>query len=124
MLPRLDRFTPLIASDCRQAGISPWKPARQPASTSCTAAAPTIGSAGTAQLRRMEDEGPRLRAADPAVERDQLLEGATRIHVGLVEAADHQVGDVREPVGAQQVLRGVRREVRERIVTLDTTVGR
>ena len=42
--------------------------------------------------------------------------------VGVVEAADHDVGDVREAVGAQQVPRRARREVRERVLALDAAV--
>ena len=60
------------------------------------------------ELRRVEDERPRLEAADAAVEGDQLLEGAALVEVGVVEAADHDVADVLEAVGAQQVLRRVR----------------
>ena len=55
------------------------------------------------EVRRVEDERPRLQAADTAVEGDQLLEGAALVEVGVVEAADHDVGDVLEAVGAQQV---------------------
>ena len=51
----------------------------------------------------MQDERPGLSAADPPVERDQLLEGASLVELGVVEAADHDVGDVFEAVGAQQV---------------------
>ena len=64
---------------------------------------------GRCQRDRVEDEGPRLRAAEPAVERDQLLERAALVEIGVVEAADHEVGDVGETVRAQQVMRRVRR---------------
>ena len=71
----------------------------------------------------MEDERPRLRPSDPAVERDQLLEGTAFLEIGVVEAADHDVGHVSEPVGAQQVPRRVRRERRQRILALDGSLG-
>ena len=51
----------------------------------------------------MEDERPGLRPADAAVEGDQLLEGAAGLERRVVEAADHDVRDVREAVGAEQV---------------------
>ncbi len=51
--------------------------------------------------RRVEDERSRLRAADAAVERDQLFEGAALVEIRVVEAADHDVPDVFEAVGAQ-----------------------
>jgi hypothetical protein len=70
----------------------------------CTLAAPRIGPGGTLELRRVEDERTRLQPADAAVEGDQLLEGAALVELGVVEAADHDVGDVLEAVGAQQVL--------------------
>ena len=52
----------------------------------------------------MEDERARLEAAEPAVEADQLLEGAALFELGVVEAPDHDVSDMLEAVGAQQVL--------------------
>ena len=55
----------------------------------------------------VEDERPCLRAAEPAVKRDQLLEGATLVEVGVVEAPNDDVRDVREAVRPQQVLRRV-----------------
>ena len=64
------------------------------------------------QLDGVEDERLRLRPAEPAVEGDQLLEGAALLESRVVEAADHDVGDVREAVRAQQVPRRVRRERR------------
>ena len=60
---------------------------------------------GQRQALRVEDERARLRPAEAAVEGDQLLEGAALVELGVVEAADHDVGDVREAVGAQQVAR-------------------
>ena len=57
------------------------------------------------QLDRMQDERPRLGPAQSAVERDQLLERAALLELGVVEAVDHDVGDVLEAVGAQQVRR-------------------
>ena len=56
----------------------------------------------------MQDEGASLGAAEAAVEGDQLLERAALIEYRVVEAADHDVGDVGEAVGAQKVLRGGR----------------
>ena len=70
----------------------------------------------------MEDEGSGLRAPEAAVEGDQLLERAALVELGVVEAADHDVGDVREAVGAQQVPRRGRRERGQRIVALDAAL--
>ena len=74
------------------------------------------------EVRRVQDERARLEAADAAVERDQLLERAALVELGVVEAADHDVGDVLEAVGAQEVLRRGRRERRERVLALDAAV--
>ena len=71
----------------------------------------------------MENECSRLRPAQPAVERDQLLEGAALLEIGLVEAADHDVGHVREAVRAQEMARRGRGERRQRILALDGPVG-
>ena len=60
---------------------------------------------------------------EPAVEGDQLLEGAALLELGVVEAADHDVGHVREAVRAEQVTGRVRRERRERVLALDHAVG-
>ena len=57
------------------------------------------------QARGRQHERARLRAAEAAVERDQLLEGAALVQHRVVERADHDVRDVREAVGAQQVPR-------------------
>jgi hypothetical protein len=54
----------------------------------------------------VEYEGARLRSAQAAVERDQFLEGAAGVALGVIEAADHHVSHVLESVGAQEVLRG------------------
>ena len=71
----------------------------------------------------MQDERPRLKPADAAVEGDQLLEGTAFVEIGVVEAADHDVADVLEAVGAEEVLRRMRREVRQRILALDATLA-
>src|SRR6185436_4949774 len=71
----------------------------------------------------VQKKRPRLRSTDAAVEGDQLFEGAAFVELGVVEAPDHDVGHVLEPVRAQQVLRGVGREVRERILAFHSTVG-
>ena len=89
----------------------------------CTLAAPRIGPAGTLELRRVQDERPRLQAADASVEADQLLERAALVELGVVEAADHDVGDVLEAVGAQEVPRGGGRERRQRVLAVDAPVG-
>ena len=78
---------------------------------------------GHLELRGMQDERPRLRAADAAVERDQLLERAAGLHPGVVEAADHDVGDVVESVRAEEMLRRIRREAGQRVVAVDRAVG-
>jgi len=44
--------------------------------------------------------GTCLRSAEAAVERDQLLERAPLLQLGVIEAADHDVRDVLEPVRA------------------------
>ena len=75
------------------------------------------------QVRGIEQERPRLGAADAAVERDQLLERAAFVELGVVEAADHDVGDVLEGVGAEQVPRRVSGEAREGILAVDPAVG-
>ena len=74
------------------------------------------------EVRRVEDERARLDAAEPAVEADQLLEGAALFELGVVEAPHHDVGDMLEAVGAQQVLRRGGRERRERVLALDAAV--
>ena len=57
------------------------------------------------EMLRVEDERPSLETSDAAVERDQLLEGAAFVEIRVVEAPDHDVADVLEAVGAEQVLR-------------------
>ena len=49
--------------------------------------------------------------------------GGAGLERGVVEAPDHDVGDVREAVGAAQVLGRVRGEGREWILALDPAVG-
>ena len=71
----------------------------------------------------MKDERASLRPAQAAVEGDQLLERAALLEPGVVEASDHDVGDVGEPVGPQQMLRCVGRQRSQRIVTLDVIVA-
>src|SRR5436189_5343873 len=75
------------------------------------------------QAHGVEHERPRLRPAHAPVERDQLLERAALVQLGVVEAADPEVGDVREAVGAKQVPRGVGREVLQRVAALDAALG-
>ena len=75
------------------------------------------------QLGRVKDERPRLRPAEPSVEADQLLERAPFLEHGVVEAPDHDVGHVLEPVGAQKMPRGVGREGCERVLSLHPAVG-
>ena len=53
------------------------------------------------------------------MERDQLLEGATLVALGVIKAAHGYVRGVREAIGAQEVPRGGRREGRERILAID-----
>jgi hypothetical protein len=50
----------------------------------------------------MQDERARLEAADAHVEGDQLLEGAALVKLGVV-APDHDVRDMGEAAGAQEV---------------------
>ena len=56
------------------------------------------------------------------MEADQLLERAAVLELGVVEAPHHDVGDVLEAVGAQQVPGRVGRERRERVLALDAPV--
>jgi len=78
---------------------------------------------GNGQLDGVEDERLRLRPSEPAVEGDELLEGAALVELRVVEAPDHDVGDVLEAVCAEEMVRGVRRERGERILADDTPVG-
>ena len=71
------------------------------------------------QRCRVQDERPGLRAAQPAVERNQLLERAAFLECRIEEAADEDVGGVREPVGSEEVLRSGRRERLQRIDSFD-----
>ena len=79
--------------------------------------------AGRLEVAGIEDEGLGLRTAHAAVEGDQLLEGAALLGHRVVEAVDHEVGDVREPVRATQVPRCVGREAGQRVLAGDGTVG-
>jgi hypothetical protein len=74
------------------------------------------------QLHGMKNERLRLRSREPAVERDQLLERAPLLELGIVEAADHDVGDVSEGVRPTEVGGRVRRERRERVLALHPVV--
>ena len=56
------------------------------------------GVVGERESDRVQDESPRLGPSQPAVERDQLLERAALFEIRVVEAADHDVGHVGEPV--------------------------
>ena len=58
------------------------------------------------------------------MEGDQLLEGAALVEFGVVEAADQDVGDVAEAIGAQEVVGRGRRERGERILALDLPSAR
>ena len=77
---------------------------------------------GHREHRGVEDEGARLRAAEAAVERDQLLEGAAGFERRVVEAADHDVGHMRESVRAQEMPGRIRREGGKRIVAFHPSV--
>src|SRR5881396_1980970 len=67
----------------------------------------------------MEDEWPGLRPAEPAVERNQLLEGAALFQLRVVKAVHEDVRRVREAVGAHEVASCIRAERLEWIVALD-----
>ena len=77
---------------------------------------------GQRHARRAEDEWSGLRAAESAVEGDQLFERAALVERGVIEAADHDVGDVRESIRALQVPCRRRRERSQRIVAVDPTL--
>ena len=81
--------------------------------------APTTSSSGQAQLAGVQDEGEALRPAHAAVRADQLLEGGDLAELRPEGAVDHQVGAVREAVGAPQVVGGVGAEGRQRVLALD-----
>ena len=81
-----------------------------------------IGSVGSGSLAEAEDEWSGLRATESAVEGDQLLERAALVELGVIEAADHDVGDVRESIRALQVPGRRRRERGQGIVTIDATL--
>src|SRR5262249_18569479 len=75
------------------------------------------------EVRGIEKERPGLGSTDPAVERDQLLECAALVDLGVVEAADHDVRHVLEAVGAEQLRRRVRGGVRKRVLTVHAALG-
>src|SRR5688572_1736406 len=62
---------------------------------------------GQLQFCRVEQKRERLRAAHSAVGSNELLEGGHLVRVLPVGAVDHDVGAVREAVGAPHVARGV-----------------
>ena len=101
----------------------PCSSRRHPASTRCAASAPMMALVRRGQLDRMQQERPRLRAAHAAVEGDQLLERAAFVELLVVEAVHHDVGDVGEAVGAQQVRRGRGRELRQRVLALHAALA-
>jgi hypothetical protein len=78
---------------------------------------------GQREGRGEENEGPCLGAAQPAVEGDELLEGASLVELGVVEAPDHDVRDVREAVRSKQMHRSVGREDRKRVLALDAILA-
>ena len=88
----------------------------------CTLAAPRIGPGGTSSCAGWRMNGRVCSAAEAAVEADQLLERAALVELGVVEAAHHDVADVLEAVGAQEVLGRGGRERGERVLALDAAV--
>src|SRR6185503_15237776 len=78
---------------------------------------------GHLEVGGVEDERLRLEPAHAPVEGDQLLERAAFVEVGIVEAADEDVWGVRKAVGACEVDRRVRREVRQWVLALDLPAG-
>ena len=58
---------------------------------------------GHRQLGGIEQERPRLWPSETSVERDQLLERASLLELRVIEAADHDVCHVLEPVRAEQM---------------------
>src|SRR6187200_726209 len=74
------------------------------------------------ELRRVENERPRLRSTQPAVEANELLERAALVQLWVVEAPDHDVGHVGETVRPSQMARGRGGERRERVFPFDTIV--
>ena len=74
------------------------------------------------QPDRVQDERLRLRPSDPAVEGDQLLEGAALVEHGVVEAPDHDVRDVGNPSVRSRCRRALGEKRGERILALDAAV--
>src|SRR5215204_4923574 len=66
--------------------------------------------------RRDQGEGPALPAAEAPMRAHELLEGCDLVCVWVVHAVDEDVGAMREPVGAPQVVRGIRPEVAQGIL--------
>src|SRR3954447_1290256 len=78
---------------------------------------------GDRERCRGEQKRSSLGTADAAMEGDQLLERAALFQSRVVEAPDHDVGDVGEAVGAQQVSGSVPRERCQRIHSVDAARG-
>ena len=114
---------PSIIAETRREPAAPAHPSssrRQPASTRCTLLGPDDRLRGHRQLGRVEQERPRLRPAEPAVERDQLLEGAALVERGVVEAADQQMSATcAKPSVRRRCCGACGEKRRERILALD-----
>ena len=80
------------------------------------------GLGGRGEMRGVEEEGPGLRSPQAAVEGDQLLERAALLDHRVVEAVDHNVGDVGEAVDPAEVPRRAVREQGERVRTCDLPI--
>ena len=68
------------------------------------------------QVCRVEQERSCLGTTQASVKGDQFLERAPLFEIGFEEAANHDVGDMWETIGAQKVPRRVRREPRKRVL--------
>ena len=84
---------------------SPWSGWRQPLRTSCTRAAPTIGSAGRGSSAGWSRNGLVCGPPSPPWKEISSSNAHPSLEVGVIEAADHDVGHVLEPIRAQQVPR-------------------
>ena len=81
-----------------------------------------IGVAGASSCAGYRMNGRVCGPPRPPWKQMKLLEGAALAELGVVEAADHDVGDVREAVGTQQVSGRSGGERRERVLPVDAAL--
>ena len=81
-----------------------------------------IGSVGSGSLGEQRMNGLVWGPPSPPWKEISSSERATLVERGVIEAADHDVGDVRESIRALQVPCRRRRERSQGIVTIDATL--